>query len=217
MTTTNEFLPVSFKSESLSTQEIKAARDAEYELAQKAAAGDIDAFEQIFWRYHRRVFSICVRMTKNTEEAEDITQQVFLNLYRKIGSFRGDAAFSTWLHRMTVNQLLMHFRAQKSRKEETTDDGELRENDFTGNQKSMRTNQIIEKFQLNQLIAKLPDGYRKIFILHDVQGFEHDEIARILGCAVGTSKSQLFKARRKLRRLLATDESADNKIHAALG
>ena len=109
---------------------------------------------------------------------------------------------------MTVNQVLMHFRASKSRKEEITEDGELPENDFARRYQPNDANHIIEGFQLNQAIAELPDGYRKIFILHDIQGFEHEEIARMLGCAAGTSKSQLHKERRKLRRLLLPDCSS---------
>ena len=105
---------------------------SDYELAQKAADGDVAAFEQIYWQHHRRVFSVCVRMTKNVTEAEDVTQQVFLLLFRKIGSFRGDSAFSTWLHRMTVNTTLMHFRKNKTIKESTTEDGELPEKIYSG-------------------------------------------------------------------------------------
>lgn len=156
-------------------------------------------------------------MTRNAAEAEDVTQQVFLNLFRKTGSFRGESAFSTWLHRMTVNQMLMHFRSQKIRKEETTEDGVLPESDFARSQKPNEATQLIDRFQLNEAIAKLRDGYRKIFILHDVQGFEHKEIAQMLGCASGTSKSQLFKARRKLRRLLQSEtEVSTQKLQEAV-
>ncbi len=211
MTETKTLLSAYLKSEIIATPEIEAARRAEYDLAQKAGTGDVEAFEQIYWLHHRRVFGICVRMTKNTAEAEDVTQQVFLQLFRKIGSFRGSSAFSTWLHRMTVNQVLMHFRANKSRLEQTTEDGELPESNFVLNKKSGDANQIIDTFQLNQAIAQLPDGYRKVLILHDIQGFEHNEIAEMLGCAAGTSKSQLFKARRKLRGMLAYEKNLPNQ------
>ena len=178
-------------------------RIADYELAQKAAAGNVDAFERIYWQHHRRVFGICLRMTKNTTEAEDVTQQVFLNLFKKIGSFRGDSAFTTWLHRITVNQMLMHLRSNRSRKEDITETGELPENNYRVLEKSGSANQIVHRLQLNEAIAKLADGYRKVLVLHDIEGFEHEEIAKILGCASGTSKSQLHKARRVLQRLLA--------------
>ena len=207
MSTIDEFLPAYLTVKNLLTPEVKTARVLEFELAQKAAAGDIEAFEQIYWKHHRRVFGICVRMVNDPTEAEDITQQIFLQLFRKVGSFRGDSAFSTWLHRMTVNQTLMHLRSKKSCKEQTTEDGNLPENGYAQSQKPNEVKQLFDKFQLDQAIAQLPDGYRKVVILHDIQGFEHDEIARILGCASGTSKSQLHKARRKLRRLLTTDKS----------
>ena len=179
-------------------------------MAQKAAAGDVAAFEQIYWQHHRRVFSVCMRMTKNVTEAEDVTQQVFLLLFRKIGSFRGDSAFSTWLHRMTVNTTLMHFRKNKTIKESTTEDGELPERIYSDNKKHSETN-FVDRIALTRAVSELPDGYRKVFVLHDIQGYEHKEIAQMLGCAEGTSKSQLHKARRKLQNLM----SAENKFPIA--
>lgn len=192
------------KENDLSATEIESARLLEYKLAQKAAKGDIQAFEQIYWQYHRRVFGVCFQMTKDADEAEDATQKVFLQLFRKIDSFRGESAFSTWLHRLTVNQVLMHFRTDKARKERTTEDGELPEGSLF-HKDNQGVHQVINRLALNKAIAKLPDGYRKVVILHDIQGYEHEEIAQILGCASGTSKSQLFKARQKLRKLLTTD------------
>ena len=179
---------------------------SDYELAQKAADGDVAAFEQIYWQHHRRVFSVCLRMTKNVTEAEDVTQQVFLLLFRKIGSFRGDSAFSTWLHRMTVNTTLMHFRKNKTIKESTTEDGELPERNYSGNKKHSKTH-FVDSIALTRAIGELPEGYRKVFILHDIQGYEHKEIAQMLGCAAGTSKSQLFKARRKLQKLMSAENN----------
>ena len=210
----NEILGINSTTETASEPE--SARAADYELAQKAAAGDVDAFEQIYWKHHRRVFGICLRMTKNVHEAEDVTQQVFLNLFRKIGSFRGDSAFTTWLHRITVNQMLMHIRTNKIRKEETTEDGELPEVSSAPLLKSSNPNQIISRLHLNEAIAKLADGYRKVLILHDIEGFEHDEIAQILGCASGTSKSQLHKARRVLRQLLTSGNASNRRTSKAV-
>ncbi len=180
---------------------------SDFELAQKAASGDIAAFEKIYWEHHRRVYSVCFRMAKNTADAEDLTQQVFLLLFRKIGSFRGDSAFSTWLHRMTVNTVLMHFRKAKTIKESTTEDGEMHERINLGSTKH-KNPQYVDRIALTRAIGELPDGYRKVFILHDIQGYQHDEIAKILCCANGTSKSQLYKARRKLCKLL----NAENKF-----
>ncbi len=210
----SEITKISLTNETVS--ETESARAADYELAQKAASGDVAAFEEIYWRHHRRVFGVCLRMTKNVAEAEDVTQQIFLNLFRKIGSFRGESAFSTWLHRMTVNQTLMHFRSEKARREDTTEDGELPETDFSPIANPRNADQILSRFQLDEAIAQLADGYRRVLILHDIEGYEHEEIAQMLGCASGTSKSQLFKARRVLRRLLTTADASTQQMREAV-
>ncbi len=173
----------------------------DFELTKRSAKGDMVAFEEIYQRHHRRVYSICLRMLKNTTEAEDLTQDVFIQLHRKIGSFRGDSAFTTWLHRLTVNQVLMHFRKRNVKFEKTTDEGEtpVQVVDGTRNPRKMP---VVDKIALENAIEQLPNGYRNVFVLHDVEGYEHEEVARILGCSVGTSKSQLHKARLKLRKLL---------------
>ena len=170
-------------------------------LAQAAANGDMPSFEELYRRHHRRVYSICLRMLQNASEAEDLTQDVFIQLYRKIGSFRGDSAFTTWLHRMTVNQVLMHFRKRTVKFEKTTEEGETPDQIVTGTAHPDKM-RIVDKIALDNAIAQLPDGYKNVFVLHDVEGFEHEEVARILGCSVGTSKSQLHKARLKLQKLL---------------
>lgn len=167
-----------------------------------ALAGDrMSGFEDLYRKHYRRVYSICLRMTGNMAEAEDLTQEVFIQLHRKIGSFRGEAAFTTWLHRLTVNQVLMHFRKRSVRSELTTDDGEMPDSidPDTINPEAMP---IVDRIGLESAIAQLPNGYRTVFVLHDVEGYEHEEIAKLLGCSAGTSKSQLHKARLKLRRLL---------------
>jgi RNA polymerase sigma-70 factor (ECF subfamily) len=171
------------------------------QLARSASHGDMGAFEELYKRHHRRVYSVCLRMLQNTSEAEDLTQDVFIQLYRKIGSFRGDSAFTTWLHRMTVNQVLMHFRKRNVKFEKTTEEGETPDQIVTGtaNPERMR---IVDKIALENAIQQLPAGYKNVFVLHDVEGFEHEEVAKILGCSVGTSKSQLHKARLKLQKLL---------------
>ena len=176
---------------------------ADLELIRQAVAGEMAAFEEIYKRHHRRVYSICIRMTQNATESEDLTQEVFVQLFRKMNSFRGDSAFSTWLHRLTVNQVLMHFRKRNVRFEKTAkeDDGVPEQIVIgTENQNKMM---IVDRLALEQAIAQLPKGYRKIFVLHDVEGYEHEEIARILNVSSGTSKSQLHKARLKLRKLLS--------------
>lgn len=176
---------------------------ADIELARQAADGDIAAFEEIYNRHHRRVYSLCLRMTQNAAESEDLTQEVFVQLFRKLSSFRGDSAFSTWLHRLTVNQVLMHFRKRTVRFEKIvdTDDGVPEQIVIgTENQNKMK---IVDQLALEQAISQLPNGYRTVFVLHDVEGYEHEEIARILNVSSGTSKSQLHKARLKLRKLLS--------------
>jgi len=173
----------------------------DFELTQAASSGDMGAFEEIYQRHHRRVYSICLRMLQNAYEAEDLTQDVFIQLYRKVGSFRGDSAFTTWLHRMTVNQVLMHFRKRNVKYEKTTEEGDTPDQVVTGTADPDKM-PIVDKIALESAIDQLPMGYKNVFVLHDVEGFEHEEVARILGCSVGTSKSQLHKARLKLRKLL---------------
>lgn len=178
---------------------LKEATD--FQLAQAASNGDIFAFEETYNRHHRRVYAICLRMLQNTAEAEDLTQDVFIQLYRKIGSFRGDSAFTTWLHRLTVNQVLMHFRKRNVKFEKTTEEGETPVQ-IVGGTENPDKMPIVDKIALENAIQQLPEGYKNVFVLHDVEGYEHEEVARILGCSVGTSKSQLHKARLKLRKLL---------------
>jgi RNA polymerase sigma-70 factor (ECF subfamily) len=173
----------------------------DYELAQSASGGDISAFELLYERHNRRVYSLCLRMTQNASEAEDLAQEVFIQLFRKIGSFRGESAFTTWLHRLTVNQVLMHFRKRGVRMEQTTEDGETPVQVVQGTENPLQM-PVVDRIALDKAISQLPPGYRTVFILHDVEGHEHEEIARMLGCSVGTSKSQLHKARMKLRVLL---------------
>jgi len=182
-------------------EQIGVGSTADFELVQAAAKGGIAAFEEIYNRHHRRVYSVCIRMLRNSTEAEDLTQDVFIQLYRKIGSFRGDSAFTTWLHRLTVNQVLMHFRKRSVKHERTTAEGEIPAQIVSGT-KNPKKMPIIDKIALENAIAQLPAGYKNVFVLHDVEGYEHEEVARILGCAAGTSKSQLSKARLKLQKLL---------------
>jgi RNA polymerase sigma-70 factor (ECF subfamily) len=179
----------------------KTSGQLDLALATAAAKGDMASFEELYARHHRRVYSICLRMLQNAAEAEDLTQDVFIQLYRKIGSFRGDSAFTTWLHRMTVNQVLMHFRKRNVKFEKTTEEGETPVQIVVGTENSARM-PIVDKIALDKAISLLPNGYRSVLVLHDIQGYEHEEVARILGCSVGTSKSQLHKARLKMRKLL---------------
>lgn len=190
---------VSFSTKAATITNLSSAKD--FDLTQLASTGDMGAFEEIYKRHHRRVYSICLRMLQSPTEAEDLTQDVFIQLYRKVGSFRGDSAFTTWLHRMTVNQVLMHFRKRTVKYEKTTEEGETPDQMVTGTTDPNKM-RIVDKIALDNAIEQLPTGYKNVFVLHDVEGYEHEEVARILGCSVGTSKSQLHKARLKLQKLL---------------
>jgi len=170
----------------------------------------MEAFEEIYRLHHKRVYSICFRMLRNASDAEDLTQQVFIQLFRKLDTFRGESSFTTWLHRMTVNQVLMHFRRRAVKIEKTTEDGSTPIRIVSGTENPSRM-ALIDRIALNQAIGQLPPGYRMVFILHDLEGFEHDQIGKMLGCAVGTSKSQLHKARQRLRQLLTGRRTTPQK------
>jgi len=165
------------------------------------------AFQELYQTHHRRVYSICLRMTRDVSEAEDLTQEIFVHLFRALGSFRGESAFSTWLHRLTVNHVLMHFRKRKVRAARQTEDAELLLQSLAANYDHNRTS-IVDRILLSEVIAKLPHGYREALVLHDIEGFEHKEIAEMKGRTEGTSKSQLHKARRMLRPLITTQDHA---------
>jgi RNA polymerase sigma-70 factor (ECF subfamily) len=191
----------------VSVVEVEKKGPSDYELAQRSAQGDGEAFEQIYRRHFRRVYALCLRMLGDPTQAEDLTQDVFVNLFNKIGSFRGESAFTTWLHRMTVNQVLMFFRKASTRSELTTDEGETPVQIVRGTE-DPNAMPVVDRIALERAIAQLPPGYRTVFILHDVEGHDHDEIAKILEVSEGTSKSQLHKARLKLRTLLRQQTAA---------
>lgn len=182
----------------------------EAEAIERAKAGDADAFSKLYALHKRRVYTLCLRMLGNVSEAEDMTQEAFLHLYRKLGSFRGESAFSTWLHRLTVNLVLMHLRKkglQLVSLEETINPSE---DDAPKRDFGTRDPQLsgsVDRVTLERAVAALPPGYRMVFVLHDVEGFEHNEIAAMLECSTGNSKSQLHKARLKLRELLRQPEA----------
>lgn len=171
-------------------------------LARQTGSGDTSALGELYQRYHRRVYALCLRMCANTGEAEDLTQEVFIKLYHEAGTFRGESAFSTWLHRLTVNVVLMYFRRHKRRFERPTHDVEVPERAAPGTERPGGM-PVFDRLDLDRALAFLPPGSRAVFVLFDVEGYTHEEIAQLLGCAAGTSKSQLFKARTKLRALLS--------------
>jgi RNA polymerase sigma-70 factor (ECF subfamily) len=178
----------------------------EAEAIRLAQQGNAEAFERLYQLHSRRVYSLCLRMVSNTAEAEDLTQEAFLQLFRKIATFRGESAFSTWLHRLAVNVVLMRLRKKTaivSSLDEITEPDEESSGprrDFGG--PDLRLAGSIDRMNLQRAIEQLPAGYKSVFVLHDMQGYEHNEIAEIMGCSIGNSKSQLHKARMRLRELL---------------
>ena len=181
----------------------------EAEAIERAKQGDAEAFEALYHLHKRRVYSLCLRMTANTASAEEFTQEAFLQLFRKIGTFRGESAFSTWLHRMAVNVVLMQLRKKGLPVvplEETMETDEETHKKEPGAD-DVRLAGSIDRLQLEHAIADLPPGYRTVFLLHDVEGYEHNEIAKIVGCSIGNSKSQLHKARMRLRGLLKSSRA----------
>ena len=194
-------LPDLRQSETIDLPEAEAIR-----LAQQ---GDASAFECIYRLHSRRAYNLCLRMVGNATEAEDLTQDIFLQVFRKIRTFRGEAAFSTWLHRLAVNIILMRLRkkkpAQTSLEEAIGPNEEIGKpaKDFGG--LDLRLSGLMDRLNIDRAVGQLPLGYRSVFVLHDVQGYEHNEIAEILRCSVGNSKSQLHKARIRLRQELHGD------------
>ena len=178
----------------------------EAEAIRLAQQGDAAAFERLYRLHSRRVYSLCLRMVGNTAEAEDLTQEAFLQLFRKIATFRGESAFSTWLHRLAVNVVLMKLRKKSGTEtslEEVTEPDEESggpRRDFGS--PDLRLIGSIDRVNLQRAVERLPPGYKAVFVLHDVQGYEHNEIAEIMDCSIGNSKSQLHKARMRLRELL---------------
>lgn len=172
------------------------------ETLARAQGGDHHAFAQLYSLHKRRIYSLCLRMVGNTAEAEDLTQEAFLQLHRKIATFRGDSAFSTWMHRLAINVVLMHLRrkglAVISLDEAMDPAPEEGPGRSFGSPDLMLTG-AIDRLALERAVADLPAGYRLIFVLHDIEGYEHNEIASMLDCSIGNSKSQLHKARLKLR------------------
>jgi RNA polymerase sigma-70 factor (ECF subfamily) len=183
---------------------------SEAEAISRAQQGDGDSFEALYSFHKRRVYSLCLRMTGNTAEAEDLTQEAFLQLYRKIATFRGESAFSTWLHRLAVNIVLMHLRKKGLPEVSLQEALEPAEED--GPRKDIGSHDptldgSVDRVNLQRAVETLPPGYRIIFVLHDIEGYEHNEIAEMMGCSIGNSKSQLHKARMKLRDVLKSSRA----------
>jgi RNA polymerase sigma-70 factor (ECF subfamily) len=194
----------------------------ETEIIGLAQQGDAAAFEHLYKQHSRHVYAVCFRMAGNSSDAEELTQEAFLQVFRKIGSFRGDSALSTWIHRITFNIVLMRFRKKKLGEISLDTDNEFVTLRKQIGQADLNMTGLFDRIGLNRAIAQLPAGYKKMFLLHDVKGYGHEEIAKILGCSIGNSKSQLHKARVRLRKLLREQgehaEKADrtSEIHWAV-
>jgi RNA polymerase sigma-70 factor (ECF subfamily) len=189
-----------------------AGRSADLQLVKRAQQGDSEAFAELFHTHKGRIFSICLRMTNNTAQAEDLTQDAFLQVFRKLSTFKGNSALSTWLYRIAVNTVLMHFR-KKALKQISLDEPSSQDAKQVRREYGSRDGRLsgsVDRITLTRAIKDLPAGYRTIFLLHEVEGYEHQEIAKILECSVGNSKSQLHKAKLRIREFLA--EPGKNQI-----
>ena len=185
----------------------------EPEAIRAAQQGDRSAFEFLYQLHSRRVYRVILRILRNTSDTEDLTQQVFLSLFRKIGSFRGDSSLSTWLHRVAVNAALMHLR-RKRPTDVSTD--ELDADTLPALAISDGTiRSAPDRINLKRAIQQLPAGCRRLFLMHVVLGYRHQEIAKLVGCSVGSSKSQVHKARKRLQGLLRGFEQATPNEPAA--
>ena len=190
----------------------KKSNQPDAALARLAADGNAAAFDEIYSRHRSFVYNIALRMTGNSADAEDLTQESFVSVFRRVGHFRGEAAFTTWLYRVVVNQVKMHFRYRSSRPEMQTSDGETPEPWLAMPRGTDPGAQLIDRLAIEKAMLMLAPGYRSTFILHDIEGYKHGEAARLSGHTVGTSKSQLHKARAGLRAMLSRRSPA---LHAS--
>jgi len=193
--------------------------ESDIQLVQRAQKGDADAFATLFHLHKSRVYSLCLRMTHNTAEAEDLAQDAFMQVFRKLSTFRGDSALSTWLYRVAVNTVLMHFR-KKGLRQVSLDESSNQEAPQVAREygtQDKRLSSCVDRLALARAIQKLPAGYRTIFLLHEIHGYEHQEIARILKCSVGNSKSQLHKAKLRMRELLGGSRETESSRKPRIG
>ncbi len=209
-------------SQTITSQTITSARVTEMptqeELIRRAQSGDQQAFGALYAAHKRRVYSLCLRMVHNVEDAEDLMQEAFLQVFRKLHTFRGDSAFSTWLHRVTVNVVLMSLRKKPWRDASLDEMSEPEDGESArpvlGCEDELLSHSV-DRIALERALEHLPPGYRLVFALHDIFGYEHQEAADILGCSAGNCKSQLHKARMKLRNVLHKERAPELASEAA--
>jgi RNA polymerase sigma-70 factor (ECF subfamily) len=183
-----------------------ATQNSDIALVGRALEGDPDAFASLFHLHKHRVYAVLLRMTNNTAEADDLTQDVFIRVFRKLRTFRGESALSTWLHRIAVTTALMHFRKQPPRQVSLNETGEQDAVPPTRREPGRQDDRLrfsLDRISLARALETLPPGYRTIFELHEIQGYGHQEIARLLHCSIGNSKSQLHKAKKSMRECLS--------------
>lgn len=183
------------------TQTAVPSRAEELALVERCRTGDLAAFETIYRTHAGRLYSVACRVLGNPTDAEDLLQEIFLAAHRKLESFRGESALGTWLYRLAMNLCLDHLRSRATRSGQLTDalEDEHGLDDSSSRGLAERT---VARMDLERALAQLPDGCRTAFVLHDVEGLEHREVAEVLGIAEGTSKSQVHKARMRLRAML---------------
>jgi RNA polymerase sigma-70 factor (ECF subfamily) len=183
----------------IAMREDEDRRATELRLVRQAQAGDLVAFERLYRENERKVFGLCFRLSSDPALAEELTQEVFVRAWRKLASFRGESAFSSWLYPLTVNVALSERRSRRRR-----DARIVATEDPASLERAPRSPAPEAGFDLEKAMAALPPGARAVFVLHDVEGRTHEEIAKLLGLAPGTSKAQLHRARRLLREALAS-------------
>lgn len=184
-----------------SEQAQSAARAADMALVARCRAGDLGAFEALYAAHAGKLFSVACRMLGNSSDAEDLLQEIFLSAHRKLDGFRGESALGTWLYRLATNHCLDYLRSRAARTNDLTDAIDDEPGLYEPGRAGL-AEQTVTKMDLERAVAQLPEGCRAAFVLHDVQGLEHREVAEALGIAEGTSKSQVHKARLRLRALL---------------
>jgi RNA polymerase sigma-70 factor (ECF subfamily) len=186
----------------------ESARAADLQLVSRCRRGEPGAFEELYRRHAGRLFNLAARMLGSQADAEDLLQDIFLAAHRKLDSFKGEAALSTWLYRLAVNQCLDYLRSKAGRTSQRTqslDDDEAGAVVVLSPPTGVEV--AVTRIDLERAIARLPEGCRAAFVLHDIEGLEHREIAQVLGVAEGTSKSQVHKARLRLRALLTSERA----------
>jgi RNA polymerase sigma-70 factor, ECF subfamily len=168
------------------------------DLVARCRAGEVEAFETLYREHASRLYTLACRMAGSREDGEDLLQEIFLQAYRKLGSFKGDSSIGTWLYRLALNHCLDYVRSRRAKMNKLTETLDA----DTSFEPTARRDTPIARMDLERAVERLPEGCREAFVLHDVEGFDHKEVADLLGIAEGTSKSQVFKARLKLRGFL---------------